>query len=85
MILEGIYLLVEETVIRKETDFRFDAVWKVIDVQEEEEQAKDGPLWDSRIHRGCLRGGTFKHHSHGSAGQEGGKPLVKGSSDAIVS
>ena len=49
MILEGIYLSAEETVIRKETDSRFDAVWKVIDVQEEEERAKDGPLWDSRI------------------------------------
>ena len=84
MILEGIYLSVEETVIHKETDSRSDAVWKVIDVQEEEERAKDGPLWDSGIHRGCLRGSTFKQHSHGSAGQESGKPLVKGSSDAIV-
>ena len=84
MILEGIYLSVEETVIHKETDSRSDAVWKVIDVQEEEERAKDGPLWDSGIHRGCLRGGTLKHHSNGSAGPESGKPLVKGSSDAIV-
>ena len=80
MILEGIYLSVEETVIRKGTDSRFDAVWKVIDVQEEEERAKDGPLWDSGIHRGCLR----RRYLHGSAGQESGKPLVKGSSDAIV-
>ena len=53
-------------------------------MQEEEEWAKDGPLWDSGIHGDFLRGGTFKHHSHGSAGQESGKPFVKGSSDAIV-
>ena len=85
MILGGIYLSVEETVIRKETDSRFDAGWKVTDVQEEEERAKDGPQRDSGIHRGCFRGGTFKHHSHDSAGQESGKPLVKESSDAIVS
>ena len=50
MILEGIYLSVEETVIRKETDSRFDAVWKVNDVQEEEERTKDGPLWDFLAH-----------------------------------
>ena len=61
---------VANTVIRKESYFRIDVCWDIINIQRKQQGTKDSALWDTRQNRGPIRFRSIYNNSLLSVAQK---------------